>query len=144
MVWFKIKPAWNVSSPSISPINPQASLSPGLCLSPYPALRLRGECWCYFTCTPCAAAELWKEPWSRQQEARAAPAASRGEGSRKHNSAKAPKMPVLVANSSLVGVLYGCRNTGSTQTECLPLATEKGVGALFLSDPNSGSEPHPF
>lgn len=53
-------------------------------------------------------------------------------------------MLVLVANSSLVGVLSGCRNAGSTQTECLILATEKGVGRLLQPDPNSDSEPHPF
>lgn len=76
--------------------------------------------------------------------AQAAPTGSRRERSRKHNSAKAPKMPLLVANSSLLGVLSGCRNTGSTQTEYLLLARERAIRALLQPDPNSDSEPHTF
>lgn len=50
VVWFKIKPACNVSSPSLSPMDPQANLPPGLLFSSLSCCQIKRRMQSLYCC----------------------------------------------------------------------------------------------
>jgi len=88
--------------------------------------------------------ETAQERETRHRVAEAAPAVRRRRREQADKISQGTKMPILVANSSLVGWLSVCGDAASMQPECLLLATGKGTGTLLQSEANSSSWPHPL